>query len=95
MATGVRTKLYKQFNADKPNLKKCISTQAIEIKYYKHVGMGKILVGPSVCIDGRSLTALEIHDLAINDGFNNIDHFFEWFNTDFKGKIIHWTALSY
>jgi hypothetical protein len=95
MATGVRTKAYKQFNANKPKLQSCISTQAIQIKHHKCYVAGKCFEGPSVHIDGRSLTALEIHDLAINDGFNNKDHFFEWFNTDYTGKIIHWTNLKY
>lgn len=30
-----------------------------------------------------------------NDGFDSIDEFFEYFNTDFTGKIIHWTDLKY
>lgn len=32
---------------------------------------------------------------AQNDGFDNIEDFFNYFNSDFKGKIIHWTALKY
>lgn len=30
-----------------------------------------------------------------NDGFENLFDFFEWFNEDFKGKIIHFTDLRY
>lgn len=33
--------------------------------------------------------------LAHNDGFENIVDFFNWFNKDFTGKIIHWTDLKY
>ena len=33
--------------------------------------------------------------LAINDGFESLKHFFEYFNEDFEGKIIHWTDLKY
>lgn len=38
----------------------------------------------------RSLEAL-----AINDGFESVEDFFSYFNTDFTGKIIHWTDLKY
>lgn len=34
-------------------------------------------------------------DLAINDGFPSVEAFFQYFNTDFKGQIIHWTDLKY
>ncbi len=37
----------------------------------------------------------DMKKLALNDGFNSIDHFFKWFNSDFTGKIIHWTDLRY
>jgi hypothetical protein len=33
--------------------------------------------------------------LAQNDGFDTIADFFEYFNEDFEGKIIHWTELKY
>jgi hypothetical protein len=91
MATGVRTKHYNQFNANKPKLQKCISTQQIVIKYHSFHKIS----GPSVKVDGKSLTALQIHELAVADGFDNIDQFFDWFNTDFTGKIIHWTNKRY
>lgn len=50
---------------------------------------------PNVIIDGRMLIKQEIQELAINDGFDSVDDFFEWFNEDFTGKIIHWTDLKY
>ena len=34
-------------------------------------------------------------NLAQNDGFESIDDFFKWFDSDFTGKIIHWTDLKY
>ena len=37
----------------------------------------------------------EMEQLAKNDGFNSVEHFFSWFNKDFNGKIIHWTDLKY
>lgn len=32
---------------------------------------------------------------AHNDGFETTADFFEYFDTDFNGKIIHWTNLKY
>ncbi|MBS9773832.1 MAG: hypothetical protein KGV59_01565 [Tenacibaculum sp.] len=46
-------------------------------------------------IDNHKLTKKQIEKLAINDGFDSVDDFFEWFNEDFTGKIIHWTDLKY
>jgi len=33
--------------------------------------------------------------LAKNDGFDSVEDFFKYFNTNFKGKIIHWTDFMY
>lgn len=33
--------------------------------------------------------------LSQNDGFDTVEEFFEYFNTYFSGKIIHWTDLKY
>ena len=67
----------------------CISTQKIEIIYNR----GKI----RVYINERQLplSPSKVEELAINDGFDSVDDFFEWFNEDFTGKIIHWTDLKY
>lgn len=37
----------------------------------------------------------KLKELAQNDGFDTVEAFFEYFNEDFKGKIIHWTDLKY
>lgn len=99
-ATGVRTKNYKQFGEDV-----CRSVQSIMIK---HRG-GKYMClsfdnETGVWIDGElrfTITGI-IHNgtdfmnlLAKNDGFKNYDEFFQWFNKDFQGKIIHWTKFKY
>lgn len=83
-ATGVRTKNYNCFNEDI-----CYSVQTIEINrtYFKGAEI--------VIVDNRILEDSEILRLAKNDGFKTKNDFFEWFNTDFKGKIIHWTNLKY
>jgi len=37
----------------------------------------------------------DLETLAINDGFDSVEQFFQWFDKDFSGKIIHWTDLRY
>lgn len=71
---------------------KCTGVQKIEIgnpfpKNPNYTG--------NVWVDGRKLNSIEMHDLAINDGFDSVEHFFQWFSEDFTGKIIHWTDLRY
>jgi len=45
---------------------------------------------PIILIDGVVLDTDEKTELAINDGFKNLEHFNKWFNEDFNGQIIHW-----
>lgn len=33
--------------------------------------------------------------LALNDGFESVKQFFQWFNEPFVGKLIHWTDSKY
>lgn len=49
----------------------------------------------NVYIDGVSLESSEIKTLSKNDGFEHIRDFGEYFNSDFDGKIIHWTDFVY
>ncbi len=49
--------------------------------------------GSKVYIEGKLIS--DIAALAINDGFSNAESFFEWFNGDFEGVIIHWTNYKY
>ncbi|BDS13080.1 hypothetical protein [Aureispira anguillae] len=45
-----------------------------------------------VSIDGRELSKEEIEELAINDGFDTVEDFWNYFIwKDMEGKIIHWT----
>jgi hypothetical protein len=46
-------------------------------------------------IDGQWITDSQIEKLALNDGFESVDDFFNWFKEDFVGVIIHWTNLKY
>ena len=90
-AYGVRTKHYECFKKDV-----CRATQRIEIWYEN-----KDSDFPIVTIDGRPLfygneqDFAVLWDLAINDGFEDINAFCRWFNKDFTGKIIHWTEKLY
>ena len=81
MATGVRTKNYKEFAK-----KKCVSVQFIHIRHYDNIA----LQWSEVIIDGRKLSDTEVVMLARRDGFTKTAEFFKWFNKDFDGKIIHW-----
>jgi hypothetical protein len=63
-----------------------VSTQKIEIKYDRY---------PTVFIDSKRMPRTLWPVLASNDGFNSTEKFFNWFNTDFKGTIIHWTDFRY
>jgi|SRR6185503_10798854 len=85
MATGMRTKYYKQFNKDRPDLQKCLSTQKIIIISSKK----------DIFIDGRRLPLVEQWKLIYFDGFDFVEDFWEWFDKDFTGQIIHWTKLKY
>lgn len=50
---------------------------------------------PIIKIDGRSLSASEIAEFAINDGFDGVGDFFDWFPKDFEGYVRHWTDKTY
>ncbi|PKP11975.1 MAG: hypothetical protein CVU09_00305 [Bacteroidetes bacterium HGW-Bacteroidetes-4] len=74
----------------------CKSVQKIEIIYSNPNSDY-----PFVKIDGARYNVWEksglkmISEIAINDGFKSDIDFFQWFNKDFQGKIIHWTDLRY
>jgi len=86
MAVGVRTKNYTQFA-----LHNCISVQTIEIRRFHGVALSfsTIKIGNNYIWQGDWLK------IARNDGFETLEEFFDWFDKDFTGKIIHWTTLKY
>ena len=89
MATGVRTKKYNCFNNDFQTLHYVASVQEILIKnlFDDHNG---------VWVDGRKLSSKELETLAQNDGFDNVNDFWDWFKwQDFTGQIIHCTNKRY
>lgn len=66
----------------------CVSIQKIEI-----VNDSEIELGKKVIIDGKHLT--NCRQLALNDGFDTVEAFWDYFGEYFQGKIIHWTKLRY
>ena len=78
-----------------------ISIQSIEIKFISIWNSNGLYAQPFVKIDGKIIYDVakngkeEMLKLAYNDGFENIDAFFTYFNKDFTGKIIHWTNIKY
>lgn len=78
----------------------CVSTQKVEIKYMD-LTMPKGEKRPSLRIDNRIVYGVDGYDdgtmtqIAINDGFDSVDDFFAYFNTDCVKKLIHWTNLKY
>lgn len=72
---------------------KCVSTQSFEVK--KVSDTGDVFKDFIVWVDNVFLTPDAIKQLAINDGFNDVNDFHCYFQSDFKGKIIHWTDKRY
>ncbi len=89
---GPKYSIKDHFNKNYEEIQECEGTQRIEIVYRSSP---KFLWPKLLKIDGRRLGISEIEDLALNDGFNDANHFFSYFNKDFTGKIIHWTDLRY
>ncbi len=46
-------------------------------------------------IDGRLLPEEGAHQFALNDGFQNAEDLYAYFNGSFTGKLIHWTSYKY
>lgn len=78
---------------------KCVSVQSIVISEMIMTPYPCIILNNekvfTVKVDQKYLAADKIKELAINDGFPSIESFFDYFNEDFTGKIIHWTDLKY
>lgn len=71
------------------------SKQRIFMTYLPHLGNGF-----QVSINGRELHKSEIKVLAVNDGFETVEDFEDYFisemeNNEYSGKIIHWTDFKY
>lgn len=65
-------------------------------QYIQTISISKVENRPvQVSIDGRFLSTAELHQFAVNDGFQDIEALYAYFKGDFKGKLIHWTAFKY
>lgn len=104
-ATGVRTKNYDNFKTEKR-----MSIQPVTIinRPYQMRGViihhnkcpnKEILLDRMQYFGKEQKNQKEIDDwllkFANNDGFDSLEEFFQWFNKDFSGKIIHWTSHFY
>lgn len=72
-----------------------VSKQRIFMTYLPQCGLGF-----RVSINGRELEEFEVEKLAINDGFDAVEDFENYFikqmiDDQFSGKIIHWTDFKY
>lgn len=74
-----------------------VSVQKFQIVYYDKTDTKWDIphLKYAVRIDNRRLEPTDIEKLALNDGFETIKAFFEYFNEDYVGKIIHWTDKRY
>ena len=105
LSIGVRTKKYLQFNKNVKGLEVCKSVQDILIQHRgDHIYVTIDNKTESIWCNFKSIdndfysTEVDcpmIYALAKNDGFDSVNDFFRWFNTDFEGQIIHWTDLRY
>lgn len=75
---------------------KCLSVQFIKIYWdINNIPSVEIVNKREWLETSECLSDIEIETLAINDGFESAEDFFKWFPSEFVGKIIHWTDLSY
>ena len=72
-----------------------VDIQRVFMTYLPHLGNGFEL-----SIDGKQLMPYEIEQLAVNDGFDSVEEFENYFisvmkDDEFSGKLIHWTDFKY
>jgi len=78
-------------------------TQDFEIKYLVlkertvvSIYVDQILQGEIILVNcAVKSSSSTVDKIALNDGFDSINDFLEWFDSDFKGKLIHWTDFKY
>lgn len=102
-ATGVRTKNYKQFAFG--TVEKIIPIMIQYARIYKHTDLSNCCIvkvsnthyaSVALYVDGiwKDLAYKQLNQLAIDDGFDTIENFFNWFDKDFDGKIITWNEFK-
>ena len=101
MANGVRTKQYHQFNKDIPELSTVKSIQRVDLIFRpKHKMNQAILIDEEIMwsTDGKEhfFGSLWMKQFIQNDGFDNLQQFFRFFDKPFKNyQLIHFTDLKY
>lgn len=96
LSIGVRTKKYYQFNTGEyAALDHCISVQHIQIDNDSKSGKRVFIQDDNDLMFPKQLSESEIEQLAINDGFNSVDAFWNWFSESFIAQIIHFTDFRY
>lgn len=73
----------------------CTGVQNVEIDHWWYDEEKTAANFPTVKINGKSLEWKDIENLALNDGFPSVEDFFKFFDSDFKGQIIHWAYVEY
>ena len=67
---------------------------------YRLVSKQEIFISPKlkqvqITVDGDKKTVYDMIELALNDGFDDEQQFWDYFTEDFKGYILHWTDYQY
>jgi hypothetical protein len=81
-ATGIRTPNYNQFYSGT-----CVSTQ----KIYINPDIKDVIVETKMTPEQN----IDPEKIALKDGFDNENDFWDWFDEPFEGKLIHWTNFNY
>lgn len=86
------------FNKGIPELEKCKSVQKIKLWVTGSLGELKDgqreqIIKVHAIIDGKRIENTE--RLVINDGFDDVLQFANWFKKPWEGKILHWSDLRY
>ena len=99
MVVGNRTKQRLQFAPTVP----CTKVQAFKIVTHYHDNT----TGSTVFIDGKEIgsafwqncmlvaTGITLKKFIQNDGFDDVNEFFEYFPEQYTGKLIHWTNREF
>ena len=80
----------------------CTGTQSFQILWEDniptvYIGETKDSLMPFFILEEKGVIVYDegMSELAQNDGFDTMEDFFNYFNTDFTGKLIHWTDKRY
>jgi hypothetical protein len=72
-----------------------VSVQKVHIMHHQERLFFARSYPADIYVDEIKLEVHEVPEFAKNDGFETAAAFFEYFNEDFTGKLIHWTDYKY